>query len=146
MINKIIDGISESLFAEFGEDYTIYTESVEQGLEEPCFFITSLNPMITRLLGNRYYRTNHFMIQYFPSSNEKRSECNQVLERLFDCLELITVENDLTRGVELNGEIVGGILNFQVSFNFYVYKVEDLEPMEEYLVDTSAREDGVNGN
>lgn len=37
MINKIIDGISISLNAEFGDDYKIYTESIEQGLKEPCF-------------------------------------------------------------------------------------------------------------
>ena len=29
MINKIIDGISVAINAEFGDDYEIYTESVE---------------------------------------------------------------------------------------------------------------------
>ncbi len=31
MINKIIDGISKAIFAEFGAGYEIYTESIEQG-------------------------------------------------------------------------------------------------------------------
>ena len=34
MINSIIESISISLNAEFGDGYTIYTESVEQGLDE----------------------------------------------------------------------------------------------------------------
>lgn len=38
MINSIIESISISLNAEFGDEYTTYTESVEQGLNEPCFF------------------------------------------------------------------------------------------------------------
>lgn len=36
MIDKIIDAISTTIYAEFGDDYEIYTESIEQGLKEPC--------------------------------------------------------------------------------------------------------------
>ena len=43
MINSIIDSIGISLNAEFGDKYTIYSESIEQGLKEPCFFISCLN-------------------------------------------------------------------------------------------------------
>ena len=39
MINSIIEGISIAINTEFEDVYTIYTESVEQGLKEPCFFI-----------------------------------------------------------------------------------------------------------
>ena len=39
MINKIIDGISVAINSEFGDPYEIYTESIEQGLVEPCFSI-----------------------------------------------------------------------------------------------------------
>lgn len=44
MINSIIEGISISLNAEFGDNYTTYTESVEQGLKEPCFFCVLYQP------------------------------------------------------------------------------------------------------
>jgi len=47
MINNIITGISQKLDEEFnvnGDEYTIYTDGVEQGLKEPCFFIFSLKP------------------------------------------------------------------------------------------------------
>jgi len=39
MINSIIEAISVALNTEFGDRYDIHRERLEQGLEEPCFFI-----------------------------------------------------------------------------------------------------------
>ena len=86
MINQIIDGISVAINSEFGDPYEIYTESIEQGLVEPCFSILCLNPTINQVLGKRYFRRNQFCIHYFPSSDEKRSECQAVFERLLNAL------------------------------------------------------------
>ena len=124
MINKIIDGISVAINSEFGDPYEIYTESIEQGLTEPCFSILCLNPTLEQFLGKRYYRTNQFCIHYFPSSAEKRSECFAVMERLIKALELITVDGDLIRGTKMNGEIVDDVLSFFVNYDLYVYKQE----------------------
>lgn len=142
MINKIIDGISEAIFIEFGTGYDIYTESIEQGLEEPCFSILCLNPTNQLFMGKRYYRTNQFVIQYFPSTDEKNQECNQVMERLFNCLETITVWGNLRIGRKMNGQIVDGVLNFQVNFDMFVYKIETTYVMETYRVNTNERKDG----
>ena len=62
MINSIIEGISISLNAEFGDNYTTYTESVEQGLKEPCFFVFCINPTNRVFLGKRYFKTNQMCI------------------------------------------------------------------------------------
>lgn len=130
MINKIVDAISVSLNEAFGDDYEIYTESVEQGLQEPCFSVSCLNPTNNLFRNKKYFRTNLFCIQYFPKSSiEPKAECNAVLERLYDCLELITiVENEttssLTRGTRMKGEVVNGVLSFFVNYNMFVYKVE----------------------
>lgn len=127
MINKIIDGICIALNNEFGDSYEIYTESVEQGLKEPCFFINSLNPTNAQFLNNKYERTQPFCIQYFPSSSEKNYECNEVLEQLNQCLEYISVSDNLTRGTEMHGEMVDGILNYFIHYDFFVIKQEDAE-------------------
>ena len=58
----------------FGDDYEIYTESVEQGLNEPCFSILCLNPTNEQFLGRRYFRKNQFCIHYFPKGEEKNKE------------------------------------------------------------------------
>lgn len=89
MINSIIESISISLNAEFGDEYTTYTESVEQGLNEPCFFVFCINPTNRVFLGKRYFRENQFCIQYFPADKDRaKEECNAVAERLFHALNI----------------------------------------------------------
>lgn len=122
MINKIIDGICVAINSEFGDPYEIYTESIEQGLIEPCFSVVCLNPTISQILGDRYFRTNQFCIHYFPSSSEKRSECQSVLERLISALEYITVDGDQCRGTEMHCEMVDEVMSFFVNYDMYVYK------------------------
>lgn len=140
MINSIIEGISISLNAEFGDNYTTYTESVEQDLKEPCFFVFCINPTNRVFLGKRYFKTNQMCIQYFPADKDrKKEECNAVSERLFDCLEYITVSGDLVRGTKMNAEMVDGVLNFFVNYDFFVYKKEDTVPMEELSESVSVK-------
>ena len=133
MINKIIDGISVAINSEFGDPYEIYTESVEQGLNEPCFSILCLNPTIDQKLGKRYFRTNMFCVHYFPNTDEKRSECLSVLERLMDALEIINVDGDECRGTKMHGEVVDNVLSFFVNYDMYVYKEAVAEPTMEVL-------------
>ena len=131
MINKIIDGICEALHSEFG--YEIYTETIEQGLQEPCFSVLCLNPAVEQVLGVRYFRTNQFCVHYFPSSAEKRSECGSVMERLFNALEIITVDGDFVRGSDIHSEMDEGVLHFFINYNMYVYKETEEPPiMESY--------------
>ena len=131
MINKIIDGISVAINFEFGDPYEIYTESIEQGLTEPCFSVLCLNPTIDQKLGNRYFRRNLFCIHYFPSTNEKQSECHAVAERLMDVLEMINVDGDLCRGTDMHSEVVDNVLSFFVNYDMYVYKERTAEPVME---------------
>lgn len=138
MINKIFSSISEALYAEFGEGYEIHKESVEQGLQEPCFLITCVNPTSTLFLNKRYFRQNQFCIQYFPSTTQVNVECFEVMERLLDCLELIEIEEKQTRGTSMSGEVTDDVLNFFVNFDMFVYKVEDEEDtMDELGVTTN---------
>lgn len=133
MLNKIITGISQKLDEEFNteenQEYTIYTENVEQGLEEPCFFIFSLKPSNRQLAGNRYERKYPFDIHYFPKDEDNyNNEINEVAERLFTALEYITVDNNLVRGTSMNAEIVDNVLHFFIDFNMIVRK--EVEPIE----------------
>lgn len=139
MINKIIDGISIALNAEFGNDYEIYTDNIEQGLKEPCFSIVCLNPRMNQFFGKRYFRQNQFCIHYFPKSKES-NEALAVIERLFGCLEIITVDGDQCRGTGMNVEITGGDVSFIVNYDLFVYKKkEDTSTMETYDVKTDVK-------
>lgn len=138
MVNKIIDGISNAIYKEFGDGYDIYTESIEQGLQEPCFSILCISPTNELFLGKRYKRTNQFMVQYFPSSSEPYNECNSTMERLFDCLEYIELDGDLIRGTGGKGQIVDGVLNYQIDYDFFTHKMTTRDDaMESYKVNNN---------
>lgn len=140
MINKIISAISEALHSEFGDAYEIHKESIEQGLQEPCFSILCINPNIEQFLGRRYFRQTQFCIHYFPSTAQKFEESFGALDRLMDCLEYITIDGDVTRGTKMNGEVADGVLNFFVNFDMFVYKGKNDEIfMETQKVSTDVK-------
>lgn len=138
MLNKIITGISQKLDEEFNtkenEGYIIHTENVEQGLDEPCFFIFSLKPSSKQLVGNRYERKYPFDIHFFPNTelvdgvSTINNQINEVTERLFTALEYITVDNSLVRGTSINAEKVDDVLHFFINFNMIVKK--ETEPID----------------
>lgn len=144
MINSIIEAISISLNEEFGDGYETHMEEIKQGLKEPCFFITCLNPTTELFLGKRYFRTNQFCIQYFPETNEKQRECNGVAERMLQCLEYITIygEDKPIMGTKMKYEVVDGVLNFFVNYDCFIRKTEQQTPIESLQASTSVKEGG----
>ena len=139
MINKIIDGISIALNAEFGDAYKIYTENVEQGLKEPCFSIVCVSPNNTHFMGKEYFRQNKFCVHFFPSSDEKVAECMDVLDRLYDCLEIIKVDGEETLGTKMTGEMDSGVLSFLVNYDMFMVKVEEQSQMESLNISQSMK-------
>lgn len=142
-VNTIIDGICKALSEEFGEEYEIYTESVQQDLTEPCFSIVPIKPSINQFLKNRYYRANSFCIYYFPkSADEPLKEIRNVQERLMDCLEYITVDSDKIRGTQMNAEVSDGVLAFFANYDMFVYKTtESIPAMEDLEQGTKVKND-----
>lgn len=140
-VNLIIEAIAAALNGEFGEEYAVYAEEVKQGLSEPCFFVSCINPSDRQLMGNanrhflaaRYYRENRFCIQYFSlDENNGRRESYDKAERLFGCLEEISADGDIIRGTDMNFEYTDGILSFFVSYNFFVYRTREPTVMEKF--------------
>ncbi len=137
MINSIIAGISTTLDGAFG--YEVYGEEIKQGLKEPCFFVRCLNPTYNLFLGNRYFRKNNFVIQYFPKSEHNpNTECYTMAEELMQNLEYIPVLDGSIRGTGMHYEVVDGVLNFFINYDCFVYKIhEDETPMEEMKSNTT---------
>ena len=134
MINEITKGISISLNEEFGDGYAILREASRQGLKEPCFFISCMNPSLKRFLGKRYFRKNQFAIQYFPQSGRVNEECSSTAERLFSCLEYIEVSDSFLRGTCMSYEIVDGVLSFFVSYDCFMRGPQEEDPVENITV------------
>lgn len=126
-INNIIDGISKKLFETFGLD--VYTENVDQGLNEPCFSIVLIKPKVKQVVDKRYFRSHSFCIYYFPKESIK--EAYDIEERLFVDLEYIDVDGDLVRGKAMHGEYTDGILAFFVTYEVFTRDIEDKAKMED---------------
>lgn len=131
MINDIINGIAVKL-KQAHPNATIYTESVHQGMKEPCFIILPLEPTQDAKLPNRYWRTYPFDVHYFPKSKLRpKAEMLSVAESLFFDLEYIFCLEKLTRGAKMRFEIVDNVLHFFVNYNMFVkQRVEPNEFMQ----------------
>jgi hypothetical protein len=139
VIQSIIDGVVAALLDAF-PDVTVYDEQVKQGLKEPCFIVQIVNPTNEQFLGNRYFRTNLFSVQYIPkSTTDAKAECNRVTDVLFQALEYITVGGDLQRGEKMRGEYFDGVLTFFVNFNMFVKIEPELDPMETLKLGNQAK-------
>lgn len=139
MISKIINGICLAISSNFGEEREIYTEAVEQGFEDGSFFVLCLNPTNSRFLGERFFRTNQFCIHYFPKTDEPNTECLEILEELYDTLELIEVEGDLVRGTNMSSEMTDGVLQFFVNYDFFTIGERDDTFMEDFNQTTDVK-------
>lgn len=123
----IISSIVNRLNEVFG--LTVYTESVEQGFKEPCFFVSRFNTTHKLFLGRRYYDTNQFCINFFPNEGDEREHCDSVAHKLFICLEWLNYGEDLIRGVNMKYDVLDNVLNFYVDYNLFSYRAIDIDNM-----------------
>lgn len=119
MIQSIIDGIVKAIRIEYNKSFRIYTESVEQGLQEPCFSVLCLNGIDEQKACSRHSRSYPSNITYFPVSEEPIAECLIVMERLYDLLKIIDIGSAKLRGIEMSGMVVDGVLQFQVTYSYF---------------------------
>lgn len=140
MIQSIIDGIIKAIRTEYDRSFRIYTESVKQGLKEPCFSILCLNGSDEQNVGSRRNREYLFNITFFPKTDTPIIECLNVKENLYDLLSMIDVDGSMLRGARMSGEIVDGVLQFRVTYAFFLLAVHTEEGMENIEVTTNGKE------
>lgn len=142
MINDIIDAISIKLNQVFGDGVKIYSENVEQGLQEPCFFIKPLNPSQTQIIWSRYYREYPIDIHYFPQVQGNFAEMMVIADSLMSQMDLITMINgDMIRGTDIHYEVVDGVLHFFVKYMMIVsISVTPDEGMDTLTINTNTVE------
>ncbi len=124
MLNALVDGIVAAIEAQYGDDYPIYREEVEQGLTEPCFSVRIIKPTIQPIIGDRFLRKNLVAVHYFPRKYGDYAEINNVFETLFSILEYIKVDGVLTRGSNPDPRIEDGVGIFLINFDFFVWRTE----------------------
>lgn len=136
MLNEIITGIATALGTTFGPDYRVYENDVKQGLTEPCFFVATLKPDQTPMLGDRSHWRFPFDIHFFPKKPGTNEELYNMAEQLSLALRYITLPNgDLLRGLSISFEAVDGVLHFFITYNMTVYIPKELPTMETLEID-----------
>ncbi len=139
MVNRFLNAITEALHAEFGDGYDIHTEDVPQGLDPPCFIVTMITPNRTKQTHVTYRQSVLFTVQYFPEDEENyRNEIHEVISRLDECLEYITVDWEidsttfhkptLTETTDVN--ITDGVLSYILRVEDVAFRREDGDLME----------------
>ncbi len=139
MINSIIKGITNAIYKKFGDDYDIYTEKVEQGLEEPCFFIYCINPNKDIFLGCRMKQNYQFVVQYIPKGPNKKMEINSVFEELNDAVRFIDVGNDKMMATSISSNISDEVLTLSVTYTFFSYEKQEGDLMDEQVIKQEVR-------
>lgn len=113
----IIDEIVSVLHSNF-PDVRIYTETVEQGLKEPCFLISALSTSGSSEHMRRIRMDNQFMIQYFPIPYKvtgKHTENEQCVTMLRNLMLMLAHLNHY-HASGLSGSITDNVLNFEVRY------------------------------
>jgi hypothetical protein len=126
-----MDGLSVALYDAF-PSCKIYSEQIEQGLEEPCFLITVISSLEKQLLKDRVQRDIQFDVLYFTKNdNAERQSVASDLYQLFKFVPLL--DGSLIKGWNLSHDIVDGVLHFRVTFKPILRPVpEDVVKMHDY--------------
>lgn len=144
MIDQIITAVSNRLNELFIGDYEIYSQNVEQGLQEPCFFIRLVSAVNTALLKTRKQMSYTVMVTYFPTEDESNDELMLVGDKLVGGLEYInTLSADIVRGFDMSYEIdaTQNVLHFTVTYKVFLNRETEFIPMVDLLRSTELNGD-----
>lgn len=98
----------------------VYDEGLEQGYDEPCFFIDFVKENMNKMIGNRYNNNTQFRVVYFQDFHEedaryKAYKVRDVLNEGFDIIEYKDLKFRIKdKEIETQGKDL--ILTFGIQF------------------------------
>nr|DAR20553.1 MAG TPA: tail completion protein [Caudoviricetes sp.] len=130
MFNDLIDAISKRLLEYFPESVpNIYSENIEQGFNEPCFYISLINSTNKNKLGPGRSKRYKFDIMYF-NNNLGNDDLNTMGDKLSTVLEDIQIGDALIHGFDIEYEVKDNKLHFFVEYPVLAsYEVEKVSKM-----------------
>lgn len=115
MEESIKNGIAAALTSEFGDKYSIYTESVEQGLKRPCFFILHKGTKYDYIPMNRCIAYYNFEIDII--FNERLNQgINSIAQNIFDAVKIINCEGGKINAFNLELIVEEGKYKIEVTY------------------------------
>ena len=141
MINRIVKGVAAKLHDAFGDGYLIHQNDIRQGLEPPCFLITTVGPSLDPQPNGLRLLTVPLDISYFPTDSGDNEDMEQVGFTAMLAAELIPWdESRKLRGLRRSTEIVDGVLHISVTYEVFLRNVPDVDPMEVLDLDIYLKE------
>lgn len=136
MINDVKDGIVAALVAAF-PGVPVFDEPVEQGIVEPSFSVRCVNPNRNLYRGKRYFESDLFEVVYFPPVTDRYQNSNETVDKLFDCLEILTLPDESTiRGRDMKSHTNEDFtVIFTVKYSDFMYKADETpeEPITQVI-------------
>lgn len=118
MINDILIALTAMIKAAYPEQ-EVYIDTVEQGLEEPCFFIRCIDvSQRDGLVGQSegiYRRSQPFEILYFPDADQPTHELYNVAENLIMGLRHLDGRNGTDLSYRIDEDVLQMLVNYDVS-------------------------------
>lgn len=106
MVNNLKSLIVQQIKQVYG-NVKVYDEPIRQGLITPAFLVLIFNNMQEKLLGKQVARTYSINVTYFPQTEDRRSECDLVLETFQTEFQRIA---DVYHTREIEGQMVDDVL------------------------------------
>lgn len=126
MFSEILDGVTNKLYEYY--DYEVTSENIKQGFKVPSFYLELIKPLRNDLLDNRQHREYPLSVKYFSNGTE---DMYTMGDNLMEILHYITVGNRLLRGVNIEYQVLDGVLHFYVTYKIHLdYDVDNEEKMK----------------
>ncbi|CAI3202793.1 MULTISPECIES: DUF6838 family protein [Clostridium] len=138
-INDIKIAIQQALDNSY-PNIEIYSESIEQGFDVPCFFVKLISSNQDKQLNNRYKQSLLFDVHYFSDKEEDlNKDCLDVADNLYKALEYVEVNGHKYRSLKMNHKVEDGVLHFMLKFNYNILKVIEHNKMKELEVNVNGK-------
>lgn len=128
MIEKYIDAISIQL-DKYLDAENIYVNQQLQDFETPCFIIQMIDSLKELKLNTRQKRIYPFDIVYIAKESEDIEPLYAMGDFLYETLDMLEVEEELVRGLDLEYKIVDNALHFFVTYPMLLDYEKDNEKM-----------------
>ena len=116
-------------------DYDVYTEELEQGFSDRCFFISRITafkqPKVRNEYAEQYKYTHSFSVTVFSENN--KGSLDSIADCLYSALTYITADCQKIRGVNMSHSMVDNSLVFLVDYNTRVAVEDEKIPEMEVL-------------
>ncbi len=128
MIEKYIDAISVQLDKYLNIE-NIYVNEQLQDFETPCFIIHVISSMKNLMLNTRQKRVYPFDIVYMAEDSKDIDTLYTMGDFLYELLDMLEIDEELVRGIDLEYKIVDNALHFFVTYPMLL----DYEKTEEKM-------------